>query len=412
MKAAGFFLGIWLLVLVAVGSVAAQQPPAPQGVQAQVSAAPTGSVTGTVLAQDNQKPVRFAQVTLQSVESVANASGGGRFGGGAGGGGAARTEFDGTFTVSGIAPGDYYVTASALGFIPERALLLTAVNNGADPAQLLAGLPVVHVAADSTSTVNVTLQRGGALSGRVVWEDGSAAAAVTVAALPVPASGVSATTQLPAPLSGLQLNGFGELTQTDDRGSFRISGVPSGDYQLQATVQTGARAAGPGGFGGGLGGGRGAQAPSVIRVFAPGVFRKSAAKSFSVRAGDERTDIQMTIDLRSLRTVSGHANSANTGQTVASGRVSVVDADDPTLQLQGAIDAEGDFTVRYVPPGNYTLQISGASTQPPAQFGRGRGGNSGSTTPATTFQPLSLPIVVTDADLSGITATLIPAQGH
>jgi hypothetical protein len=405
MKAAGFFLGIWLIVPVAVGSVAAQQPPAPQGVQAQVSAAPTGSVTGTVLAQDTQKPVRFAQVTLQSVESVANASGGGRFGGGAGGGGAARTEFDGTFTVSGIAPGDYYVTASALGFIPERALLLTAVNNGADPAQLLAGLPVVHVAADSTSTMNVTLQRGGALAGRVVWEDGSAASAVTVAALPVPASGVSATTQLPAPLSGLQLGGFGELTQTDDRGSFRISGVPSGEYQLQATVQTAARAGGPGGFGGG----RGAQVPSVLRVYAPGVFRKSAAKSFSVRAGDERTDIQMTIDLRSLRTVSGHANSANTGQTVASGRVSVVDTADPSLQLQGVIDAEGDFTVRYVPPGNYTLQITVASSQP-QQNGRGRGGSSGSSTPATTFQPLSLGIVVTDADLSGITATLVPAQ--
>jgi hypothetical protein len=80
--------------------------------------------------------------------------------------------------------------------------------------------------------------------------------------------------------------------------------------------------------------------------------------------------------------------------------------------LQGAIDAEGDFTVRYVPPGNYNLQISGASTQPAPQPGRGRGGNSGPSTPATTFQALSLPIVVTDADLSGITATLIPVQGH
>ncbi len=393
------------VLLMTAPVLAAQQRTAPAvQTQAQVSGPPTGAVTGTVLAQDNQKPVRFAQVTLQSVESVANASGGGR----SGGGGQARTEIDGTFLVTGLAPDDYYVTASALGFIPERALLLTAVNNGADPARLLAGLPVVHVAADSTSTVNVSLQRGGALSGRVVWEDGSAAAAVTVAALPVPASGVSATMQLPAPLNGLQLNGFGELTQTDDRGDFRISGVPSGEYQLQATVQTAARAGAPGGFGGG----RGGQAPSVIRVFAPAVFRKSAAKSYSVRAGDERTDIQMTIDLRSLRTVSGHANSANTGQTVASGRVSVTDAADATLQLQGVIDAEGDFTVRYVPPGNYTLLISGASTQPAPPPGRGRGGNSGPSTAATTFQALSLPIVVTDADLSGITATLIPVQGH
>jgi hypothetical protein len=376
-------------------SNAQQTQAATQGTQA---AAPTGSVTGTVLAQDTQKPVRFAQVVLQSVEAVANAgSDAGRgFLRGPGRGGQGATEIDGTFNISNVAPGDYYVTASALGYITERSVLLAAVNAGSDPTQLLAGLPVVHVAADSSSTVNVSLQRGGALSGRAVWEDGSGAAAVTVNAF----SATQQSTQLPAPLNGLQLNGFGQLTLTDDRGDFRISGLPSGDYVLQATLESGGR------FGGAPG--NLLRAPVTVRVYAPGVFRKSGAKTYSVRAGDERTDVRLTIDLRGLHTVSGHVGSVSSGQTVASGRVSVTDSSDSSLQLQGLIDAEGNFTVRYVPPGNYSLQIIGASTQ--AGGLRGRGGEAGSTTPAVSFQPFSQAVVVGDTDLSGFAATLTPMQ--
>jgi hypothetical protein len=88
--------------------------------------------------------------------------------------------------------------------------------------------------------------------------------------------------------------------------------------------------------------------------------------------------------------------------------VSVTDSSDSSLQLQGLIDAEGNFTVRYVPPGNYSLQIIGASTQ--AGGLRGRGGEAGSTTPAVSFQPFSQAVVVGDTDLSGFAATLTPMQ--
>jgi hypothetical protein len=312
-------------------------------------------------------------------------------------GGQGTTELDGTFTVGGLAPGDYYVTASAPGFIPYRVALQTAVNNGSDPKQLLAGLPVAHVSADSSSNVVVMLQHGGALAGRVTWEDGSPAAGVILSA----ESAKHANAQLPAPLSGLQLNGSGLGTVTDDRGDFRIAGLASDDYVLRATIQSGGRR--------GFVGGRGAPFPATVQVYAPGVFRRSTAKAYSVRAGDERNDVQMVLDLRGLHTVSGHIGSSETGQTVASGRVSVSDPNEPTLQLLGAIDADGDFTVRYVPTGSYTLQVFGASTQASGGF-RGRGGDS--TTPAVTFHPFSQPIVVTDTDLTGFAATLTPETAH
>jgi hypothetical protein len=299
---------------------------------------------------------------------------------------------DGTFVATNIAPGDYYVTASALGYVPERSLLLVAARNGSDPVQLLAGLPMVRVSANSTSSITVTLQRGGTLSGRIAWEDGSPAAGVQVSAVP------TVNTPAPAALQSLQMNGFGLSSQTDDRGDFRIAGLPTDDYQLQAVIQNRPQ---PGGFG------RGGGAPSTLHVYAPGVFRKSAAKSYSVRAGEERTDVRIVVDFRSLRTVSGHVNSSNAGLNVASGRVTVTDASDPSLSLQGTIGTDGSVLVRYGPPGNYTLAISGASTRSAMNF---RGGNNSSSAAAVSFQNLSQSIVVTDTDLSGFTATLVPVQ--
>jgi hypothetical protein len=356
------------------------QPPAPNG--------PTGSVSGTVIAQDTQKPVRFANVQLQSVASASASSNrpGGGFGGG---GGFAQTDAEGTFLAINVAPGDYYVTATAPGYIPERALLTAQLNAGADVNGLMASLPTVRVSAESMSSVNVTIQRGGTIAGRVLWEDGSPAAGLNMVVVP----NAQATNQLPSQIQSLQFSGNNSSTTSDDRGNFRISGLPSGDYIVTTVIQSRTP-----------NGGRGQQAVSSLTVYSPGAFRRSAAKAVSVRSGDERNDVQLTVDLRSLRTVSGHVNSTNSSQNVASGRVVLSDNADGTLHIQGVIDANGNFVVKYVPPGNYTLQISGASTLANGGFRRGGGSSNG----GVSFQQFSQAVVVTDADLTGYAATLNP----
>ena len=360
-------------------------------------AGPTGSVTGTVIGQDTSQPARFAEVMLQRVTPTSTDASG-RTGGvfaGFGGGSQARTEVDGTFEITGVAPGDYYVTASAPGYIPEREILQTAVAAGADPADLLARIPVVHVTADSVSSINVTLQRGGVLSGRVNWEDGSPATGVTVMATLTPQPPA-----LPNSLQVIRSPGPGATTAiTDDRGNFRIAGMAAGDYLLEAVLQS------RGGFGGF---GRG-QVVSTIRVYAPGTFHKASAKPITLHNGEERDDVRLVIDLRGLHTVSGHATSASSTQTVASGRVVLSDPTDTSLQLMGSIQPDGSFSVRYVPPGSYTLQIGGASTQANGGFGgRGRGG--GSSSGGTSFQSFTMPVTVSDSDLTGVAAPLTPAQ--
>jgi hypothetical protein len=389
-----------MVFVTAVGMVWAQTAPPPQPpqlVRVPTAQPANGVVIGTVIAQDTQRPARFAQVQLinaAQVQSSLQGNGGGADFGFAGGSVNLRTDVDGTFEADNVAVGDYYVTATATGYIAERALLQAQVAAGGDPAALLASLPQVHVTADATSSVTVSMQRGGALAGHIEWEDGSAAAGVSVTATPS-----TAAASLPGALRGLGNFGGGTpFAQTDDRGNFRMSGIVSGDYLVMATIQPSAQT---GGFGRG-----GAQFTSPIRVYAPGVFRKADAKPVNVRAGDERTDLRMVLDLRLLRTVSGSASSSNPGLNVASGRVSLTDASDSSLTIQGSISASGTFRLPYVPSGSYTLQVSGASTQ--ASGGYRRGGASSSATPATSFQTLSQTLVVGDADVSGVALSLTP----
>ena len=181
---------------------------------------------------------------------------------------------------------------------------------------------------------------------------------------------------------------------TDDRGVFRIAGLATGEYLLRLVIQQPMQQ-GQRGFN-----------TSPIRVYSPGVFRRAEAKTVVVKAGEERSDVRMVIDLRALRTVSGHVGSATSGQSVASGRVTLADPNDKELQLFGSIAPNGDFALRYVPAGNYTLQVSGASTQ--SGGGRGRGGQSG----GVSFQPFSQPTVVGDTDVSGVGITLTPVAAQ
>jgi hypothetical protein len=347
----------------------------------------TGSVQGLVLAQDTQSPMRFAEVQFDPATPAEGRNRGGGLE-------RVRTEVDGSFSAANVPVGDYYVTASATGYIPERELLLAKVNAGADPAQLLSSLPLVHVSSGGLSNVTVTLERGAVLTGRLLWEDGSPVAGLAVSANHVNQK----TNQLPASLPQLPQFGNSSFALTDDRGNFRIAGLAGGDYVVLATVRSGGR----------FGGFPGASVPqneAAVNFYAPGVFHSSAAQVFTLAPGDERSDIRMTLDMRSLRTVSGTAISASGGAGVASGSVVLTDPNDSTVRLHGSVASDGSFSVRYVPQGTYMLQIVNASSQPAT-------GRRESSSGGTSFQSLSQTLTVTESGISGLTLTLTPGNGR
>jgi hypothetical protein len=342
--------------------------------QQPASAAGTGTVTGHVTCGDTQRPARFAHVALFGVPVQVTA--------------AAKTDpnadesaqlaaamdslkamstlkmvqvqtgTDGGFVANDVAPGDYYVFAGDSGYISPLNQVEALVQAGADLSKPLPGIPVVHVAAEHTSLADVTMQRGAAVSGTVQWDDGSPLAGAVMAVLP--AKGEAKPPQQFAMLSMTSM--LGAFSITDDQGHFRISGLAPGDYLVQATIQSGQQ----GGFGPGMNLGK-MLANKPLVVYAPAAFHKAGAKAVTLHAAEDLRDQQITLNLAGLHSVSGQLTSAEDHHGINSATVRLQDSVDKDFVRSAPVDAAGNFTVTYLPPGTYELKVSDAEDTEPAK---------------------------------------------
>jgi hypothetical protein len=350
----------------------------------------TVTVTGHVTCSDTQQPARFAMVTLISAETAQETRGRGGFS--FGGRTAGRTDLNGNFTMQ-AEPGDYYATATATGYASPVAEAAARLGASATSADLLAQLPEVHVGEGGAGQVNLTLDRGGVISGKLQWEDGSPAAGVTVIALQSTAT-TTGQTQMTRVLA--EFGGRLASSESDDRGVFRITGLAPGSYVVRATMATPAGEPSGGVFG---------ERMTTISLYAPGKVRRSDAQTITLKSGEERDDVMFLFDLNVLHTVSGHASAAD-GGTVASGVVRLTDSQDDTLSRQAMIQPDGSFAIQWVPAGSYTLAVSNASSAPSLGFGGMRGQPTSSS--AIRYQSAQETMTVTDSDVSGVTVSLTP----
>lgn len=367
------------------------------GPQQQQAARNTATVTGHVTCSDTQRAARFANVILIAVEQLSENPRGG-FGRRV----MARTDLDGNFSLL-AEPGDYYVTASAPGYISTVAEAAARLPSGATAADLLSAVPQVHVSEGSGGSVNLSVDRGAVISGRLQWDDGTPAAGVSVNAMLANSTvaGNSPASAMDLSRTANQLGGFmgGGFQNTDDRGVFRISGLAPGTYWLRANVMTPASGTPPRGMG---------EMMTNVSFYAPGKVRRSEAESIIVKSGEEHDDVAFALNLSALHTVSGHVDGTG-GDQVASGFVRVSDTQDSSFSRQAQIQPDGSFTLQWVPAGSYTLSVNNASNMPPPVFGpRGRQSNDNSG--RVTFQPFQESLTVTDTDLSGIGISLTPAS--
>ena len=144
---------------------------------------------------------------------------------------------------SNVAPGDYYVFASVPGYVQPINQVQEAQEAGADLSKPLAGIPIVHVTAERSAAADVTVSRGAAVSGKVLWDDGSPAPRVIVTVEASGADGASKTPPKPLPPQFAMLSlaggmgGGGVVSIADDLGQYRIAGLAPGSYIVKATLQ-------------------------------------------------------------------------------------------------------------------------------------------------------------------------------
>jgi len=349
----------------AVSMGVAQQP---------VSATGTGTVTGHVTYGDTQRPARFAHVALFGVPAQVttapktdpNADESAQLAAAMASLKSmsttnmvqAQTGTDGAFVATDVAPGDYYVFAGDSGYISPLNQVEALIQAGADVTKPLPGIPVVHVAAERTSMADVTMQRGAAVSGVVLWDDGSPVSGAIMQALPA-----KGDTKPPQQFAMLAMTSMlGSFSITDDLGHFRISGLAPGDYLVLATIKSG----GQSGLGSGMNLSK-MMANKPLLVYAPAAFHKTDAKAVTLHVAEDLRDQQITLNLAGLHSVSGRVTSAEDHHGINSATVRLQDSVDKEFVRSAPVDAAGNFTVTYLPPGTYELKVSDAEDTEPAK---------------------------------------------
>ncbi|WP_213805263.1 carboxypeptidase-like regulatory domain-containing protein [Granulicella sp. dw_53] len=270
---------------------------------------------------------------------------------------ASTVGLDGYYSFAGIKPGTYYLHTVYNGYVDPFDEFSAEDLESTDPAvhaRVAARLVTVNISGTDSARVDLRIERGAALSGRVVFDDGTPAAGWILSVIH-PKSVEDPADVLISNLSQVIALGKGiPLPMTDDLGHYRIAGLPAGDYTLRANLRTasiGISAANIGDGGSGI----------DLAVYSGNTFSRSDAKSFKLAAGEEHAGIDITIPARSLHNIIGYVAAKTDGHTLNSGEVSLTSKGNPALHLKAAIRDDGSFHYEYLPPGAYTITVDDAA---------------------------------------------------
>jgi len=229
----------------------------------------TGVIQGRVLRAGGTEPIVDAQVILNRGTAPAGGGGGQRGAGGAGGPTAsAITDDSGGFVFKDLAPGRYTVTA---GHKKYSGPLI----NSPDPS---AG---VTVANGQTTEALITMTPTSVIRGRIRDASGQFASNVQVEALVI-----SYTNGLPFLMPAI-------AKESDDRGEYRLYGIPPGDYYIGATPRP------PSAIAALAGGDR------SVKTFFPNEFDISRATKITIHGGEEIQNIDIAIQTPQMFRISG-----------------------------------------------------------------------------------------------------------
>jgi hypothetical protein len=318
--------------------------------------AATGIVTGHVTCADTNTPARLAIVVVRPVPAAKNADSA-----------AAsktvearrvQTQLDGTFSIPNLAPGTYLVLASMAGYISPLAVLGVSNDDLLEPTgelrkRIVERVPTITVDVNGSASINISLERAAAVSGTILYDDGS------------PAPGVEVKLRERkegkwVPVQNVAGDGMGSGNSvTDDRGDFRITGLPplkEAIVETDLSIQNSTLHFSKDGFG--TSGG-----PSFTLAFYSGsALRLSDAKPFQLTMGEDRPGEDISLPLSKLHKVQGVLLSKKDGHVLNKGSVSLLFADDRT-QLGKAEIGEGNenFDFSFVPEGDYILKVDSAA---------------------------------------------------
>ena len=324
--------GVFLILLTISAMDASAQKPGPLGV--------FGSVEGRVTCDDGGFPARGAGVTLTPLSMLISDNDGGQtpvHGGretphGAG----AATDFDGYYFIPSVHPGVYVIDVRLPGYSQEFDLVRSVLNRFPPDRQkeLLAEFPEVNVHGAGAFRQDVVIHRGAAITGHVRFDSGgvmdSAHLKATLVSGNLLGDPVSADASKPVYVWSAQ-------GSTDDRGAYRIAGLPSGKYRIEVQLrETGIERGG-----------------GYLTVFAPGALTEEEAKPVAVADGDELSDVDISIPLRLFHSIGGTVT--RDGVPIEGASVTI-QQNGQTWSRRFASGSNGTYRIDVLPQGNYVLE--------------------------------------------------------
>jgi hypothetical protein len=430
----------------AIGIVAWAGLQAQQGPPRDTPVAPligSATISGTVQSSPDAKPINRAQLMILGAENGYVKI--------------VESDTQGRFSFAQLPAGRYMIGASRPPFL-DTAYGAARAGRPGTAISVAEGQRITNLA--------VKMMRGGVVTGYVTDEHGQPLQNATVRLLLVEIRGGSRIVGTFAnPLMPIGLLGNSGTGRTDERGSYRIYGIPPGEYAVAVSTQTSGagtdvRVLTAAEIQAGLQAVRDPGQPGVERpsmgppqpmerstgvalppppgpqppplpppssttmgfapTYYPGSIDVADAASVIVAAGEERGGVDIRTRLVPMVRVEGMVN-VPFGEPLTNVQVTLRPAGGASgpvvigaIQSGARVTSDGRFVLNSIPPGRYTLT---ARTQPGASGGGGRGGvpppdPQAPTTPTATPQALwaSSDIVVSGQPMSGLVLTMQPGM--
>ena len=290
-------------------------------------------VRGRVVTHDTNRPLRRVTVSLYDP-------------GNRGAGQHHRTWTDrrGEFVIKNVPAGKYYVLVDAPGIIRPEVY-------GGSAAMTDPDVTVVSVDGTSSAEVRVRAKRGGAITGRVTYADGE----------PAMSTEISLWRRKDGQLVHVYQDQqrYGD-SATNERGDYRLSGLPPGEYvvgagerKLSAATQSDED------------GSYRISSGTVGYTYHGGTTSARAATTIRIDESEEADDIDITLVERGAHLLSGVVVARGDGRPVPRAEIQLRIKEEPSSgggpspeSHHVFADAQGRWEISEVADGSYTLSVT------------------------------------------------------
>src|SRR5262249_36941590 len=227
----------------------------------------------------------------------------------------ATTDKDGNFKMTNVAAGRYYlIPLAATYFAPS------------EDREVESGKPINLMKGENVEGIELKLIPGGVITGRVTTAGGYPVIGLDISLILIESR---------VPQLGHMARERGSKFKTDDRGVYRIYGLPAGRYIV--SVRSYARAQG-------------------IEIFHPNVTERAQASPIEVMAGKvvENIDIKLP-PITNAYEVSGRVVDDTTGQPIPNIKVNC--RGDKYYQSAPSVNERGEFSFTNLAQGRYAVFV-------------------------------------------------------